>query len=625
MGQTQYERSLSGLDTVVNWALSEPVDSLSDSLSILGHSPLVTVGSGGSLTAARMAAMLHEAFLGVPAKAVTPLELAHCGAVRGGSVMLLSARGRNADILRAFDTCVESECKCLLAICGTLSSPLSRKTHNRPDAWCYEFETPTGRDSFLAVGSLLSTCILLTRAYSQLTGSSVSLHLDSALALDYPNALSVECEGFLGLSGGWGMIPLYDLECKLAEAALAHVSVSDFRNFGHGRHVWLSTRPHNTGVIILSTPEVAEIARSTVALLPPGTRKVVIDTPHQGPAGALDLLMKTFAVVGKLGYLRRRDPGRPGVAEFGRRLYRLGFEPKKKKYALKEYWTRRKLDAAGDVAGSMKSWYEQGLEVFLQRLNGSRVSGLVLDMDGTLLDDRRSTSLPAPISAELIRLLRRGFGLGIATGRGRSAQTVLQASLPREFWSRVLVGYYNGSLVLSLDANVPAQTNLGTWAQAVMRALEDSDILADIANVTVRTSQVSIEWRGAPDRLTGILKECVLSKQPGLVGSSVLRSGHSVDIVPPGVSKVDIIKALASRCHSGALLCIADSGQMGGNDYELLSTPVSLSCDKVSVFPDRCWNLAPPGYRNASATLLYLKALRDSGMFDPGTIRDVWS
>jgi hypothetical protein len=57
-------------------------------------------------------------------------------------------------------------------------------------------------------------------------------------------------------------------------------------------------------------------------------------------------------------------------------------------------------------------------------------------------------------------------------------------------------------------------------------------------------------------------------------------------------------------------LCIGDSGAWPGNDFELLSAPLSLSVDRVSVEPDRCWNLLPAGVGGSRGLLALLLALR---------------
>ena len=89
----------------------------------------------------------------------------------------------------------------------------------------------------------------------------------------------------------------------------------------------------------------------------------------------------------------------------------------------------------------------------------------------------------------------------------------------------------------------------------------------------------------------------------------VTRSSHSIDILAPGVSKLNVISRVRELVGEAPLLTIGDRGRWPGNDYELLREPFSLTVDEVSVDRATCWNLARPGQRGPSVTLEYLRAL----------------
>src|SRR3546814_12869040 len=55
------------------------------------------------------------------------------------------------------------------------------------------------------------------------------------------------------------------------------------------------------------------------------------------------------------------------------------------------------------------------------------------------------------VTAELERLHRAGLKIGIATGRGGSAGESLRRALPACVHSSVLMGYYNGGFLQTLD------------------------------------------------------------------------------------------------------------------------------------------------------------------------------
>jgi hypothetical protein len=83
-----------------------------------------------------------------------------------------------------------------------------------------------------------------------------------------------------------------------------------------------------------------------------------------------------------------------------------------------------------------------------------------------------------------------------------------------------------------------------------------------------------------------------------------------VDIVAPGVSKLNVIGQLRQWVGNAPILAIGDRGRWPGNDYDLLREPFALGVDEISVDPATCWHLGKPGQRGPSVTLDYLQALK---------------
>ena len=105
-----YANEMAQLPTTYAWALEADIGEFSDAIRDAATRPLVVVGSGGSLTAAHLAADLHQRGLGQIARVMTPYELvAFGGPPRGSAVLMFSAGGRNKDIRGALDACLASE------------------------------------------------------------------------------------------------------------------------------------------------------------------------------------------------------------------------------------------------------------------------------------------------------------------------------------------------------------------------------------------------------------------------------------------------------------------------------------------------------------------------------------
>jgi hypothetical protein len=90
---------------------------------------------------------------------------------------------------------------------------------------------------------------------------------------------------------------------------------------------------------------------------------------------------------------------------------------------------------------------------------------------------------------------------------------------------------------------------------------------------------------------------------------TVVRSGHSIDILALGVSKLNVADAVTQKIPNAAILSIGDSGGLNGNDHELLTRPHSLSVDKINADPKTCWNLGAQGQRGPNILAEYLDAI----------------
>jgi hypothetical protein len=270
------------------------------------------------------------------------------------------------------------------------------------------------------------------------------------------------------------------------------------------------------------------------------------------------------------------------------------------------------------AAGTLSAWRD-ALASFRSHLAASRFGGLVLDYDGTLCSEsERRGPLPEEAAKQLERLLRAGAVIGVATGRGKSVRASLQAAISPRWWAKVIIGYYNGAEVGTLDDDGrPDGSEQPCEPLCPLAALlRSSPLLLGAAFCTFRPYQITIQPAegAAPWGLWDRIQQLVLSLPS--TGAVALRSGHSVDVVAPGVSKLAVVVRVRQAVGvERDVLCIGDRGRWPGNDHALLATPYSLSADEVSADPAACWNLAPAGHRGLQATLGYLRRLSRRGGF----------
>lgn len=616
-----YREELECLPASLRWASTADVTSLAAGLDSLSGRQLLAIGSGGSFVAAVFATMLYEAFFGKLAKPITPLEAAMWPSSTDAGALLLSARGNNPDILDAFRQLAYRGQWRVAVVCARVGSPLSRLAQASGHE-AFEFELPTGRDGYLATNSLIATLILLYRAFA-LAAGQVPSDTTKLLTLgerpeqwiaDWPLAEHVMSKGtVLVLFQGWARTAAVDLESRFVEAALGNVSVTDYRNFAHGRHHWLDKRGQTSAVVSLETPESRTVADQTLVLLPSDTAVMRIQSSFTDALGSIDLVRSTMALTLAAAEAVGTDPGRPTVAQFGRRLYHS--RSLVRRPTALEKWVGLKARALGLAPRASVAPIERALENYLDRLGSATFRGLVADYDGTLCAaDRRYSRLHPKITAELNRLLAAGLKLGIATGRGRSAHAELRDALLPEYWSSVALGLYNGDVLVRLDEDPPAPEPAAAEILLAAQILQPVSDLLDL-KLVLRHRQISVRpaREGGLDLLQSVVTECLRRSGSKM---RVVRSSHSLDVLMPGVSKSSVVKRVEDMLRDpsagGEILRIGDRGSHLGNDFELLSSGLSLSVDEVSADLNSCWNLSPDGTRGDVATREYLRAIVES-------------
>lgn len=624
-----YRRELERISDSIEWASLEDVSSLAAMLAGIRERQLLTIGSGGSFVAAAFAAMLHESFFGEVAKPITPLEAATAPPT-GAAALLLSARGNNPDILEAFRQLALKGHPRIGVVCTKIDSALGKLAQeNGHDS--FGFKIPTGRDGYLATNSLITTLVLLYRAFALASGETPEQGLfgdgDSPENWIEDWVLAgrlAEKETLIVLSETWGQVAATDLESRFAEAALGNVSVADYRNFAHGRHHWLDKRGTTSAVISLETPDSDQIASRTLALLPPDTNVMRIRARNNGPLGAIELVRASMALALAAGEERGVDPGRPTVAQFGRQLYRS--RSTLRHATTRDRWVSLKSRALGLPPRANRAAVEVALSAYLERLRATTIRAIAIDYDGTLsAADRRYSPLEPEVTAELTRLLVAGLQIGIATGRGRSAIEELRGAIPQQYWRSIIMGLHNGNTVLQLDSDEATESGPTPEIQ------DAADVLAAVRELLglrfdVRQRQISVHpsYAGGLESLHGVIEE---NLRRANVNLRVVRSSHSLDVLMPEVSKAAVVCALEQRLKHPVLgdeiLRIGDRGDRFGNDFELLGSGLSLSVDEASADLSSCWNLSPAGTRGHKAAVAYLRAIVESPAgfrFDPARL-----
>lgn len=611
---TQYRRELNDLAAAYKAAREKEIRPLCQEIERWTSSPMIMVGSGGSFSTATFAAFLHEQCTRHISRASTPLEVASTS-IENSGIACFTASGRNRDIQDAYRRAALREVRPLAAIVMSENSPMHDLSLSFRYTNILSFPDSCFKDGFLAVASLVASATLLARGYrainndpelpetlDELIGTCTSVGNLETLSTRMDAVTSRETISVLHSH------PLrsaaIDLESRFVEASLGGLHIADLRNFGHGRHVWMAKRAESTGVLALISDDQAALGEKTLSLLPKELTTFRIDFRGDLDLQGLAGLIVGLYVADSGGRSSRIDPGKPGVPNFGRALYKLKPDRTKVRQATLNLNTalRRKGERLRTVG---KEHHQAMTKMFAT----ARFAGLIADYDGTLCDPRqRFDPLSEEVASELERVLTEGAYLGIATGRGPSAGSRLRQALPEPLFDRVLVGYYNCAVILPLaDTSDPIIEPLET-ANPLMVRLQSSPLF-NANKVRHNTAQLSIDISSGTPIIEAVAYAQKVLKDLKINGD-VVTSSHSIDIMLQSQSKSNIVSAMSERfVLDGKYLRLGDKGRWPGNDAELLDNPYGLSVDETSSHPQHCWALAPAGVIGIQATLYYLNRL----------------
>ncbi|MBA3380859.1 MAG: hypothetical protein H0T97_03185 [Actinobacteria bacterium] len=356
------------------------------------------------------------------------------------------------------------------------------------------------------------------------------------------------------------------------------------------------------------------MAERTLELLPRELQQVRLKSSLSPPWDAVDLLLASIRITATAGTAAGIDPGRPQVPAFGRRLYRLsaGFSGGAGRAVQSRPPIRLKLRELGarPRRSVVSSNYEAAYDDWLGTLMRTPVAAVTLDYDGTVVSTEGRYQLPADnVRRELNRLLDGSAVIGFASGRGDSLYQDLRRWVPKRRWPQVHLGLYNGAVLVRLDEELSERDGRENPFSDAEKRLASLPMFGELS-VFDRHYQLQITPKDPSavsiSGLAGIVT-AVLRRPPPLP-LEVVMSAHSLDVLPAASTKVTLLERVV-EVAGGEALAIGDQGQLGGNDFALLAAQeLTLSVDRCSPDPTRCWRLVVP-LSGPNALCRYLAAL----------------
>lgn len=600
-----YAHELRALADVYDVGATSGSEPLSSFIASIGDRAALFVGSGGSFPVAQLAADLHERFTGRVSRAVTPLEFSWLPPAADAAVLMFSASGRHPDAITAAITAREGGYSPVGLITRRTPTELPAVLRGR-GLQILSVLPNDKREGFLATSSVLAMATAVAHAYAAIDAPLAPTL--TYFSRELPPAVK---DRLLVLYAPGQAAAAADLETRFHETGLAAVQLADYRNFAHGRHLGLARNLSATTVVALIAEPYVELADATLAALPRGTDILRLSSPLTWPSSILDLIVASTRLAAGASQRHKLNLTRPGVAAFGRRLYHMS--PARVPAGPAPGPIEKKLAELGSIKRdpSVRRSYAAALARWLPSLTSVAFKGVVLDYDGTCCaTENRFEPAPKNIQDAILGILRKGAVVGFASGRGTSLRSELVRWVPKRYRPAVYLGLYNGGLCYWLDEDPPPQPDHPALVEAHSRLV--NTLPSGRIDIKARPVQLSLRPRPAGSiavpTLASSVSELLLGRSP--IDVRIVASAHSVDVVPRDSSKATVLTFLQG--HTGAeLMAIGDQGQWGGNDFELLSaTSHSLSVDRCSSDPSRCWNLGDGRDSGPLLLVKYLNALQ---------------
>jgi hypothetical protein len=590
--KTQYQLELDELAITFERARQASAEELRRTCLALATGPAIFVGTGGTMALAQLACDLHVGLSQQLGTTATPLELMQLPPLERCGALFFSARAKHPDAQLVLERLSSGDFRSAALLTHRDPADLTRLG---PDVQAIQIEAPKVREGFLATNSVLAMATHLVQAFGGDVGPDVVTGVGdftfpavkdrSDIVVLYPPRLKAVA---------------LDFETRCSELGIASVQMTDLRNIAHGRHTGLARRCEETTLLLLSDAASDPLASRVQAVLKDVNVPLIrwhADLPSD--AACLRFLAASMQAVGRMAGELGIDPARPRVPEFGRRLYNLPIKKLLRRKPEGPIELKAKALGAGHIDESLEDLFEDAFNTWRTNFSRQAFGGAVVDYDGTVCFTQKRREHPTQdMQAALLHVLEEGFLIGFATGRGKSIYKDLREWVPQHLWSRVHLGLYNGAVRLKLVEDLPDLRTPGTLMSAIEERVSSSPI-GGLTAVEARCGQVSVRAKSNAffhDLALARIVRDLLNEEPS-IDAKVVSSAHSVDVIAPDTTKVAVLRELEA-ITGRPVFAIGDQGQSGGNDFELLAaTTWSISVDRCSADPTRCWRIGRAGRR----------------------------
>ena len=310
--QRIFHNSLLRIREALEWAERQNVERLRSFLIKNSNIPLYCFSSGGASSALEYAALLYESNKSI-AKALTPLMMASISdeALRTSKILIVTGDGDGCDEKYTSKRAALVNPKGVAAIvrdCSTDSYVI--KTLKKVTANWFVYDWIRQEGSFIATVETMCKFGLFYKTFTNdadiVSKLDIDLNPNSCFLYKARKEGEVptlnEVKNYIVLYSGWSKPVATDFECKMIEGGFASVQLCDYRNFTHGRFIFLSKHLEDSALVLFLTPREKQFAKDLILdsitwrdktdVFPQNTPIITIETKHDSPLASIDLMIK---------------------------------------------------------------------------------------------------------------------------------------------------------------------------------------------------------------------------------------------------------------------------------------------------------------------------------------------
>lgn len=324
-----FAESIKMMPDALTWAEGQNITELRDFFTEDARIPLYCLASGGSFSAVDYAALLYEGCFGV-ARSLTPLSLSAISdeALKTSKIFFTTSNGSGFDekYVAKRSAKVNPENTCALVRCVDEKNDVVKKLKKAGSRW-FVYDWMTQPQSFIATIDTVCKFGLFYRVFTGEKNIPLKVNLDSKVCYSYGPRVNgdiprlQDVTNYIVLYNGWSRPVAVDFESKMVESGIASVQLCDYRNWCHGRFIFLSKHLENTALVLFLTPREKQFVNDLIDgktwrgekqdIFPANVPIIKVESEFDSPLASIDLLIKMYVLFDEIAQAVDEEPCSP--------------------------------------------------------------------------------------------------------------------------------------------------------------------------------------------------------------------------------------------------------------------------------------------------------------------------